>query len=126
MNALFEDEEIQNHQSLKHAVVKALVKEGFLSNKDADYFLDRYIVVFSKSKWYERAYNKIFGSRNKNGLYYDIVKFISTEDDDISNDNIDSLKDLEILKEKLIEASKNENFELAEKISKRIKYLENQ
>lgn len=115
-------------EKAKAVVIKTLINEGFISPEQGIKFAGQYIFVFTKYSWYEQAYRFLFKTRGtdpKDGLYLDIAKIVSQDIDidSINNKDIFKSTDLDFLREKLIEASQKEDFELAAKISTRIKEL---
>lgn len=116
---------INDANIVKDVVVKAMVTEGYISEDKAYEFISKYYVTITRESWYKRLFQNVFKNRTANGWYYDVVKFVNTEySNDKQLDDIEKITDIERLKEMLIEASNKEKYELAAKITERIKKLE--
>jgi hypothetical protein len=120
--------EIHNINAVKIQVIKAMIKEGYISEEKGWDFVENYTVVPTKKSWYKRLYSNFFKGREDDSWYYDVVKFVITDEvnfvNTLNNTNIEGITSLETLREMLMNASKKEQFELAAKIAERIKKLE--
>jgi DNA/RNA endonuclease G (NUC1) len=113
-------DELTNYNLVKDQVLNALIAEGYLDAKQGKYFKENYGVLVSKKSWFASIFSK--SKRNETGLYIDVIKFIDVnakDEDELDSDNIDQLRF------ELVKAEKEENYELAKKLKKRIEILEN-
>lgn len=117
--------EIFNANLVRDAVINALLTEGMISEKDAIKFLGNYSVILTNKSWFRSVFDKLYKKNDdKDGFYYKVVKFIPNyEDIKSKQDNIDEDDSPEQLQFKLIQAEKNQNYELASILKKRIESL---
>lgn len=106
----------------KLAVINALVNEGYLTKEKVIDFLDKYVLIITEKSWFERQYQRFFPHRKSGSQYYDVVKIVSsnTSYEEGENEDEDTIAQLQF---ELIQAEKDENFELAEKLKKQIEIL---
>ena len=123
--------DILNAQAVKNAVVSALISEGFLEVEKGAEFLSKYAVIYTHRSWFQMIYDKCFSKQRKdsNNVFVDVVKFVNLDDATLASINgaitedIAEITTLSVLKDMLVEAEKNEQFERARKIQKRIDQL---
>lgn len=105
--------DVRNANLVRDAVLKALYKEGMITLENAIHFKGNYAVIHAEKSWFESIFSKLF-PKYEEGIYYRVVKFVGDIDDDEEDvDNDDSLEELQF---KLVQAEKNEDFELAKKL----------
>lgn len=110
---------VSNANLCKDIVINAMISEGYISKERGEHFKNNYNVIISKRTWFQRFYALFRKDRKPDGWFFDVVKFVDCEDGDVG-----TIEDINILKEMLIKAEQEENFELASKISERIRKLE--
>lgn len=67
-------EDLQNYNNAKEAIVDALVREGFLSEEQAETIKTRYAVVLVEGNWFGQTIGKLF--TRKDVQYIKLVKIV--------------------------------------------------
>jgi hypothetical protein len=65
---------LENYNSAKEAIVNGLVREGFLTEDQAEIVNTKYAVVLVKGNWLGQAIGKLF--TNKDTQYIKLVKIV--------------------------------------------------
>ena len=66
--------ELQNYNNAKEAIIGALVREGFLSEEQAEIIVTQYAVVIVKNNWFGQAIGKLLS--RKDIQYIKLVKIV--------------------------------------------------
>lgn len=66
--------DIANYNKVKELVLTKLVKEGYVSEEEAEEFCNRCQVMVYKGKWYEKWFKKAMPKQDENGYYMRIVE----------------------------------------------------
>ena len=66
--------DLQNYNNAKEAIIGALVREGFLSEEQAEIIVTQYAVVMVKSNWFGQAIGKLLS--RKDIQYIKLVKIV--------------------------------------------------
>lgn len=66
-------ENLENYNTAKEAIIDSLVREGFLTEKDADIIKSNYAVVLVKGNWFGRTIGKLI---NKETTQIRVVKVV--------------------------------------------------
>ena len=66
--------ELQNYNNAKEAIIYALVREGFLSEEQAEIIVTQYAVVIVKNNWFGQAIGKLLS--RKDIQYIKLVKIV--------------------------------------------------
>ena len=66
--------DLENYNSAKEAIISALLREGFLSEKQAETIITQYAVVIVKGNWLGQAIGKLLNK--KDVQYIKLVKIV--------------------------------------------------
>ena len=66
--------DLQNYNNAKEAIIGALVREGFLSEEQAETITTQYAVVIVKNNWFGQAIGKLLS--RKDIQYIKLVKIV--------------------------------------------------
>ena len=66
--------DLQNYNNAKEAIILALVREGFLSEEQAEIIVTQYAVVIVKNNWFGQAIGKLLS--RKDIQYIKLVKIV--------------------------------------------------
>ena len=66
--------DLQNYNNAKEAIIGALVREGFLSEEQAEIIVTQYAVVIVKNNWFGQAIGKLLS--RKDIQYIKLVKIV--------------------------------------------------
>ena len=66
--------DLQNYNNAKEAIILALVREGFLTEEQAETIITQYAVVMVKGNWFGQAIGNLLGK--KDVQYIKFVKIV--------------------------------------------------
>ncbi len=130
-NDYIQGTELANLQSVKYAIIEALVTEKYITNEQADDFLSKYAVMITKKSWFRTIFDKWFKDHDdESARYYKVIKFVIKEEENSYNPSnspheVDYITDINRLLEELNKATKQQNFRLIDRIHRRLDKLNN-
>lgn len=68
------EDNVSNYNKVKGLVVRQLCKEGYISEEEADEFIDRCQVMLYKGTWFSKWFDKHVKEGSKDGWYLKIIE----------------------------------------------------
>ena len=72
---------MQNFNKVKDAVVRRLVDEGYISEDDAEEFCERVQVLVYKGTWFDKWFKKEKDTCDPQGYYFHLIEMNDKESD---------------------------------------------